>query len=253
MLEWVNILRSKLREMKILSPKENIYTKPPEVKPILLATRDPMSPLPATPPVPACIIPGIDLPSAAATTSSSVALANLEPDESQNNSTITQITQITDNAEPSLNNNVEYREETEPGVSTINTYLNQAAEYELNDQPTLTIPVFTMSTSNTSTQNIINLLSDPLRTYNSNNNNIQSTSINDSNNTFTDDDEEDEFTSGMTTLKISEAAATSSVQVVEPSKKLTNGDLNPFASDLAYAASLKESGKFLILLLNAIN
>lgn len=243
MLEWVNILRSKLREMKILSPKENIYTKPPEVKPILLATRDPMSPLPATPPVPACIIPGIDLPSATATTSSSAALANLEPDESQNNPTtqVTQINHVTECAGSTTLGNNEYSEEPEPGVSTINTYLNQAAEYELNDMPTLTIPVFTMSTSNTSTQNIINLLSDPLRTYNSNNNNIQSTSINDSNNTFTDD-EDDEFASGMTTLKISEASATTSVQVVEPPKKLVNGDLNPFASDIAYVASLKENG-----------
>ena len=236
MLEWVNVLRTKLREMKILSPKENIYTKPPEIKPILLATRDPMSPLPATPPVPACIIPGIDLPST--TTTNSVIITNSEPEE---------ITQITQNTSLVTENSIagtsaQNIESIDEGVSTINTYLNQAAEYELNDMPSLTIPVFTMSTSNTSTQNIINLLSDPLRTYNSNTSNscsnIQSNSINDSNNTFTDD--EDEFTSSMTTLRVSEASS-SSVLVGEPVKKLTNGDLNPFASDLAYAA-LKENG-----------
>jgi hypothetical protein len=53
MLEWVETLRSKLREMKILSPKENLYSKLPEIRPPLLPTRDPTSPLPATPPIPA--------------------------------------------------------------------------------------------------------------------------------------------------------------------------------------------------------
>lgn len=60
MLEWVDTLRSKLREMKILSPRENVYSRLPEHRPPLLPTRDPTSPLPAPPPVPAALVPGIE-------------------------------------------------------------------------------------------------------------------------------------------------------------------------------------------------
>ncbi|XP_017868500.1 PREDICTED: putative GPI-anchored protein PB15E9.01c [Drosophila arizonae] len=60
MQEWVETLRAKLREMKILSPRENLYTKLPEVRAPLLPTRDPTSPLPAPPPVPAAIVPGVE-------------------------------------------------------------------------------------------------------------------------------------------------------------------------------------------------
>ncbi|KAI8045217.1 hypothetical protein M5D96_001397 [Drosophila gunungcola] len=60
MQEWVETLRSKLREMKILSPRENLYTKLPEVRAPLLPTRDPTSPLPPPPPVPAALVPGME-------------------------------------------------------------------------------------------------------------------------------------------------------------------------------------------------
>lgn len=51
MHEWVEILRNKLKEMKILCPLENLYTKLPEPKNglPLLSTRDPNSPLPPPP------------------------------------------------------------------------------------------------------------------------------------------------------------------------------------------------------------
>lgn len=58
MQEWVDTLRLKLREMKILSPKENLYSKLPEVRPPLLPTRKFTDPLPETPPGPAAIVPG---------------------------------------------------------------------------------------------------------------------------------------------------------------------------------------------------
>jgi len=48
------------REMKILSPRENLYTKLPEVRAPLLPTRDPTSPLPPPPPVPAALVPGVE-------------------------------------------------------------------------------------------------------------------------------------------------------------------------------------------------
>lgn len=60
MKEWVDTLRQKLREMKIMSPRENLYTKLPEFRPPLLPTRDPTSPLPNIPPVPAALVPGIE-------------------------------------------------------------------------------------------------------------------------------------------------------------------------------------------------
>lgn len=70
MLEWVDTLRQKLREMKIMSPKENLYSRLPELRAPLLPTRDPQSPLPAPPPVPAALVPGIEriLPATATAT-----------------------------------------------------------------------------------------------------------------------------------------------------------------------------------------
>lgn len=63
MMDWVQGLDMKLREMHILSPKENVYTKPPESRPPLLPTRDPNSPLPPPPALqdlPINILPGVE-------------------------------------------------------------------------------------------------------------------------------------------------------------------------------------------------
>lgn len=62
MIDWVESLRVKLHELRILSPKENIYSKMPEAKSAtLLSTRDPTSPLPPPPPVPPVILPGVEV------------------------------------------------------------------------------------------------------------------------------------------------------------------------------------------------
>ncbi|KAH0555531.1 uncharacterized protein LOC123262426 [Cotesia glomerata] len=45
MLEWVQIITRKLTDMKVLKPKENVYSRGPE----RIATRDPTSPLPPPP------------------------------------------------------------------------------------------------------------------------------------------------------------------------------------------------------------
>lgn len=121
MLEWVETLRSKLREMKILSPKENLYSKLPEFRPPLLPTRDPTSPLPAPPPVPAAIVPGVER-------------INV----------------------PSTNNNVPIRNQ----VSTATQPLSSPA-------PPVVVQttISTTAMSNTSIQNIMNLLSNPLLAY----------------------------------------------------------------------------------------
>lgn len=60
MLEWVESLRGKLYELRILSPKENVYTKLPEPRTPLLPTRDPTSPLPPPPAIPPAILPGVE-------------------------------------------------------------------------------------------------------------------------------------------------------------------------------------------------
>ena len=50
MNEWIEILRNRLRDIKVLEPKENFYSPFPESKQtILTATRDPNSPLPLPP------------------------------------------------------------------------------------------------------------------------------------------------------------------------------------------------------------
>lgn len=61
-MEWVTTLRSKLVEMKILTPPENFYSQMPQVPRPLLPTRDPNSPLPPTPAGPLSIVPGTEGP-----------------------------------------------------------------------------------------------------------------------------------------------------------------------------------------------
>lgn len=61
MLDWVESLRGKLYELRILSPKENVYSKLPDRNLPLLPTRDPTSPLPPPPTaVPPEILPGTE-------------------------------------------------------------------------------------------------------------------------------------------------------------------------------------------------
>lgn len=62
MLDWVSSLRDKLYELRILNPKENVYTKLPDVRGgPLLSTRDPTSPLPLPPSVTPVLLPGTEL------------------------------------------------------------------------------------------------------------------------------------------------------------------------------------------------
>lgn len=50
MNEWIEILRNRLRDIKVLEPKENLYSPFPESRQTFLtATRDPNSPLPLPP------------------------------------------------------------------------------------------------------------------------------------------------------------------------------------------------------------
>ncbi|XP_067012249.2 mucin-5AC [Anabrus simplex] len=60
MMEWVETIRSKLQEMRILSPRENLYSKMPEARLPLAPTRDPNSPLPPPPAGPSTLVPGVE-------------------------------------------------------------------------------------------------------------------------------------------------------------------------------------------------
>lgn len=59
-MEWVDTIRSKLREMRILCPRENVYSRMPEPRQPLLPTRDPNSPLPPPPMGPSALVPGVE-------------------------------------------------------------------------------------------------------------------------------------------------------------------------------------------------
>ncbi|XP_029715816.1 serine-rich adhesin for platelets [Aedes albopictus] len=131
MQEWVDSLRSKLREMKLLSPKENLYSKLPEVRPPLAPTRDPTSPLPATPPVPAAIVPGIERVQP-------TSLHHHTPGSSQPSSI--------------------------PPVAIPSTSTASPSSSSTSHVPPIT------AMSNTSTQNLMNLLTNPLQAVSSINN-----------------------------------------------------------------------------------
>uniref|UniRef100_A0A1Q3FXJ3 Putative serine/threonine-protein kinase nek3 n=1 Tax=Culex tarsalis TaxID=7177 RepID=A0A1Q3FXJ3_CULTA len=141
MQEWVESLRSKLREMKLLSPKENLYSKLPEIKPPLAPTRDPTSPLPATPPVPAAIVPGIE---------------RVQP-----------------------LSNVSSQHHSPPAAAVVATTATATSVTTTTATPTTSAPSAASATtssgpqvamSNTSTQNLMNLLTNPLQAVSSINN-----------------------------------------------------------------------------------
>lgn len=149
MQEWVDTLRSKLREMKILSPKENFYSKLPEIRPPLLPTRDPMSPLPAPPPVPAAMVPGVEciIASVASTTASTSTISNAIASTSNSN-----------------NRALETMQEAPPSPSPTSLTTNSSIS---SDDTTFLLETTSISTamSNTSPQSLINLLSNPIQAY----------------------------------------------------------------------------------------
>lgn len=143
MQEWVDTLRLKLREMKILSPKENVYSKLPEIRPALLPTRDPMSPLPATPPVPAAIVPGIE---------------RIIPILNRISTSVTTTTVATSS---NSNSNASTLNDSQPSTSS-------AASTSIVS--TSVAPSTSMS--NTLSQNLIKMLNDPVTEYSHQVNNL---------------------------------------------------------------------------------
>lgn len=135
MIEWVSILKLKLRELKILSPKENIYTKPPGMKPILQSTRNPRDPLPQRP-MNVSDIPGLEV---------------TESNEDEGNEEVEDILVI---------ENRDVTTQVESLLESLNLVNGNDDDDTANP---ITIPIFNFSTSNTTSQNLINLLSNPLR------------------------------------------------------------------------------------------
>lgn len=163
MQEWVDTLRLKLREMKILSPKENLYSKLPEIRPPLLPTRDPMSPLPATPPIPAALVPGVErvIPISSLAISRSVVSTTL--------TTNTSISQVIENSDSTVvpQNNSENN-------ASASLDLTSASASSLTQGSAPVVPSTSMS--NTLTQNLINMLSNPVSAYSSQLNGLTSES-----------------------------------------------------------------------------
>lgn len=142
MQEWVETLRSKLREMKILSPRENLYTKLPEVRAPLLPTRDPTSPLPAPPPVPAAIVPGIE---------------RIPANQHEHTTSRT-----TASAAPAPPPPPVSAPATAPAAAPTPA---PAAAPQVIEAASTTAPLPATAMSNTLTQHLLNMLSDPISTY----------------------------------------------------------------------------------------
>ncbi|KAH8358819.1 hypothetical protein KR093_002701 [Drosophila rubida] len=147
MQEWVETLRSKLREMKILSPRENLYTKLPEVRAPLLPTRDPTSPLPAPPPVPAAIVPGVER----------IPAHQHQQQQQQQVQTQQQGVQHDNNTSRT----------PAPSPASAAQAIETASATPTTTQSTTTTAVAppTTAMSNTLTQHLLNMLSDPISTY----------------------------------------------------------------------------------------
>lgn len=169
MQEWVETLRSKLREMKILSPRENLYTKLPEVRAPLLPTRDPTSPLPAPPPVPAAIVPGVErvIPPSVQQQAQQNSSSLVENNESRNS---------THNATTSSSHSTNESHNTETiaapvttttTTTTVHTTTNTSSTALSTTATTNVTAAVThlTSMSNTLTQNLLNMLSDPISAY----------------------------------------------------------------------------------------
>uniref|UniRef100_A0A1A9W1A3 PH domain-containing protein n=1 Tax=Glossina brevipalpis TaxID=37001 RepID=A0A1A9W1A3_9MUSC len=176
MQEWVETLRSKLREMKILSPRENLYTKLPEVRAPLLPTRDPTSPLPAPPPVPAALVPGVERIPPQSAQHQINTLLDANSNENANislrngNSVHSTISDLAITSFPT--SVVQTTTTTTTTTTTVTNTTNSSTASNVNSicytttntSVTSTTSPFT-SMSNTLTQNLLNMLSDPISAY----------------------------------------------------------------------------------------
>uniref|UniRef100_A0A1I8Q8K4 PH domain-containing protein n=1 Tax=Stomoxys calcitrans TaxID=35570 RepID=A0A1I8Q8K4_STOCA len=200
MQEWVETLRSKLREMKILSPRENLYTKLPEVRLPLLPTRDPTSPLPAPPPVPAAIVPGVErvIPPSVQQQQQNNTIANDSSAVTETLNDVETTTTAVSNASSNTSSidiasNNPISVNNTPSSTIVTSTTTSTSSYAMQQTTATTTPILT-SMSNTLTQNLLNMLSDPISAY--------SEQINDANSSSSSLDP-DEMANNATTLSLS--------------------------------------------------
>lgn len=171
MQEWVDTLRLKLREMKILSPKENLYSKLPEVRPPLLPTRDPTrDPLPATPPVPAAIVPGVErivnttqtsrIPTLSLVASTSTTIPPLSGNALHGTAGSQQSIESTNSSNADATERISNRRNTSPvrNQSQHDNEQDGSSEDSFAVETTNTTSPPISSTSNTLSQNLIKML-----------------------------------------------------------------------------------------------
>lgn len=172
MNDWVNCLKSKLRELKVLSPKENFYSRPPAMKPLLQKTRNPRyDPLPECPMSSLLVerIPG------------------LEVQQQRSSSNERHTTDIQEVVEQISSQNSTSEDSQVESSCTVSENADDGGSSD-----SVTIPIFNFANSNTSSQNLINLLSNPLQRHRNLTQNVDFTSARNDEG-FLDDEEEEEI------------------------------------------------------------
>lgn len=180
MNDWVNCLKSKLRELKVLSPKENFYSRPPAMKPLLQKTRNPRyDPLPECPINSSLLverIPGLEVQQQR----SSINLNERNTTEG--------VTTVDEQSAPVVET------QAESSFLVESCTISENADDELGDggSDSVTIPIFNFANSNTSSQNLINLLSNPLQRHRNSTQNVDFTSARNDEGFLDVNDDEDE-------------------------------------------------------------
>lgn len=189
MQEWVDTLRQKLREMKIISPKENLYSRLPELRAPLLPTRDPMSPLPATPPVPAALVPGIErigpathaatTAAAAAGAASAVAVVSATSSSATTSISSSSIPSTAATEPSTIPTTMTTTTTTTPTPTMTSTATAEpspsipSTSSTGSSSTTITTSMPASAMSNTLTQNLINMLSNPVMSAYNNSHGVQ--------------------------------------------------------------------------------
>lgn len=165
MIDWVNCLKLKLRELKILSPKENIYTKPPGIMKPIIHHRNPTDPLPQRPPSNnVSSIPGLEVVVNHATAAvasnneyvNAIGLHLHHTVDANEFDFATNLNRLNISSFNEIDEDDDSDEDEAEDDSPTNNVVGGAVP--------ITIPVFnSFSNSNTTSQNLINLLNNPLR------------------------------------------------------------------------------------------
>lgn len=212
MNEWVHCLKSKLRELKVLSPKENFYSRPPAMKPLLQKTRNPRDD-----PLPECTI------NSSLLVERIPGLEEVQQQQQRSSSNERNTTEeiLTVDEQISSQNNISSTSEE----SQIESFLVESCSISENVDDELggggdsvTIPIFNFANSNTSSQNLINLLSNPLQRHRNLTQNVDFTSArNDEGFLDVNDDDDDEEKNEINIVEI--LPTTLNIEYVAPQEQ----------------------------------